>query len=467
MKLRHLIYPLAAAILTGLAVTSCVHDAESEPSVPVTPPNSSDELTATITLDITAAPIGGTSRGEYFDDSEITESAASANELIQEWLVAFVKDGTVCAVVEGKPGSGGTSAAAGVWNDRVSLDLPKGKYSAVAFANMIDDNLREAWTEGTTLASAWKDTRYTTSTTAITSTSKVPMSGYLKEFEVKGTVNETFAIEVVRMLAKVEYAVKNLSASQVRVNSFAITPVYDGDIYLFPEYDKKPKPNEKPAYEPRFPAMTDGLSHYGTRTETARAGFVLEAGSPNIERGNFYIKESIAKGNHPTDHFHIGLNITRGGVGEEVTYALADDELKYFYRNDYVLFPIVISDYTPELEVFDYPPIGGYPVNVESNGTEFYATFSSSGAFDILARLRDSQGRTKYLPVYDETNPQAEYVRYVESEPANFPLTYNAAENVWQADFNQGTNQRIVLKFEFKIGRLVYTRTLSLLSNKR
>ena len=293
------------------------------------------------------------------------------------------------------------------------------------------------------------------------------MSGYLEEFEVKGTVNETFAIEVVRMLAKVEYAVKNLSASQVRVNSFAITPVYDGDIYLFPEYDKKPKPNDKPANEPRIPAMTDGLSHYSTRTETARAGFVLEAGSPNIiERGNFYIKESIAKGNHPTDHFHIGLNITRGGVGEDVTYALADDDLKYFYRNDYVLFPIVISDYTPELEVYDYPPIGGYPVNVESNGTEFYATFSSSGAFDILARLRDSQGRTIVVKPQSQGGTSENYVEGPEivNAPENFKLTFDSMENLWRGDFPQGSTETITITFKFHIEGLVYTRTLYLLS---
>ncbi|MDE6435930.1 MAG: hypothetical protein K2K69_00270, partial [Muribaculaceae bacterium] len=134
MTLRHILYPIAAAILTGLAVTSCVYDEAAEPDTPapVTPeqPADSEPETATITLSLTAAPMGTSSRaeGDQFTDGEKAEDAAQANELINNWFVAFIRDGKIYATADGVPGA--------VWNDRVSLELPRGTYSAIAFANI-------------------------------------------------------------------------------------------------------------------------------------------------------------------------------------------------------------------------------------------------------------------------------------------------------------------------------------------
>ena len=126
----------------------------------------------------------------------------------------------------------------------------------------------------------------------------------------------------------------------------------------------------------------------------------------------------------------------------------------------------MISDYTPELEVFDYPPICGYPVQVDNKGTEFYATFSSSGAFDILARLRDSQGRTIVVKPQSQGGTSENYVEGPEivNAPKDFKLTFDSMENLWRGDFPQGSTETITITFKFHIEGLVYTRTLYLLS---
>lgn len=461
MTIRHkLITPFVAVILTGMAATSCVSDG-GEPSA--------DDLTtgtSGVTFRISAAPFEDitTRATDHYGDTELAENPAAPNELIMNWVVAFIQNKKVVAVVEGNPGKSGTGAPSGVWNDRINLELPRGTYSAIAFANLDPAGIKSRL-ENLTLEDDWKNHIFDEKLIH-TDNSRIPMSGYLEDFIVQGTVNEEFAIEVVRMKAKIEFAIKNLSSKQITVKSFMIKPVYNGKIFLFPEYDKKPIPNNEPGREPRFPTLApDAQNPYITWTETARDGFSLDANSNKSERSNFYIMESVATGNHPTDHFHIGIQLQRGDeTPEDVTYALADDALKFIYRNDYILFPIVISDYVPEFEVIDFPPIGGYPVRVEAVNNEFYATFSNSGAFDVTARLRDSQGRTVAIQPYDENKPQDNYVKYTGSDPERFSLTYDPALGTWQGNFDQGTNQHITLKFEFKIGDLIYTRTLHLIS---
>lgn len=463
MTIRQLILPIATAILSGMAVASCQSD-ETDP----TPPAGTDG-SGNVTLTLSAAPAPSSSRSEHFTGDDLSEEPAADNELINTWIAAFVQGGKVVTIAEGYPVSDESST--GVWNDRVKLELPKGTYTVLAFANVDNAKVR-TWLEGqTTLSSDWKNNIFSEDWKSYYRSNLVPMSGYLENVVVKGTVNEEFAVEVVRMLAKVEYVVKNLSNQKVTLNSFTIKPIYTGPIYLFPEYDKKPVPDTNPPTnpltdKPRLPEEdAKDPNNYEAYKDEPR-GFELSKDA--VKSDKFYIKESIAEGNHKTNHFHIALNMTRGSNTEDVSYALADDELEFFYRNDYVLFPIVISDYVPELEVYDFPPIGGYPVQVTSEGNEFYATFSSSGAFDVLARLRDSSGATLPLPFYDEkANPaQTEYVRLVSVDPADISLTPDESIGGWKGnfDYKEGENTRIELTFEFKINNLIYTRKLYLLS---
>ncbi|MDE7509528.1 MAG: hypothetical protein K2M62_05335, partial [Muribaculaceae bacterium] len=242
MTIRHNIFtPLVAAILSGMAATSCVSDA-GEPASPT------DQVagTAGVSFSISALPLAGASTRAY-TDPELAESPVADHELINNWVVAFIRDNKVVALVDGTPSA--------VWNDRVNLELPRGtRYSALAFANIDVDKVKAIFAVGTTLADGWKNNIFDESWLS-SDTSLIPMSGYLENFEIKGTVNEEFAIEVVRMKAKIEYAVKNLSTSAITISTFSLQPVYDGGIYLYPEYDKKPAPDtQTPANAPRIPA---------------------------------------------------------------------------------------------------------------------------------------------------------------------------------------------------------------------
>ena len=356
MTIRKYIYPLAAAMLIGMAATSCVSDDTESPV-------STGEATVGIT--ITAAPLGSSTRS--FEDSEKGEEPAQSNELINKWFVVFrgTKTGKIVAVE-----SGTTDA---VWNDKIQTTVPTGTYSILAFANMDNAKLAELYKVDDVLDDdKWKDLTTTTFDETLKSGDDlIPMSGYINEVQVKNTINEEFSIEVVRMLCKVQFAFKNESENNtVTINQIELKPVYNAYIYLFPDYSAygglgRPNPNlQAPEKEPRFPEPTEEnkANLYITQSIspelTLEPGQVTSVGKNELPRSTFYIKESVAEGNHSTNRFHIALTLTRMNneqeeTHENVSYALAAEDLKFFYRNDYVLFPIVISDYTPEIEVYD------------------------------------------------------------------------------------------------------------------
>ena len=438
MNIRRYIYPYAAALLTGMVAVSCASESAEAPD---------NGLPAPVGISITAAPQGVSTRA--FLPGELTEDPASSSELINNWIVFFTQGGVVISFEEG-------GSTTGVWNDRVQTELPRGRYTVLAFANMDNEKLKDLFKEGKRLPEDWQNLMNDEKNED--NRPLIPMSGY-REINVTQTVNETFSIEVVRMLAKVQFAFKNESQTRVSIEKIEFQPVYDGDIYLFPEEGN----GASRFVEGEYPAP----QNYGMRT------IAPELSLPNFNdtaRSTFYIKESAAKGNHPTDHFHIGISLKRGDdETENATYALASDELQTILRNDYVLFPVVISDYIPRLEVYDYPPIGGYPVQVESNGNEFYATFSSSGAFDIEAKLVNSAGETVVVSE-KRSDTDTEYVECIISDQLQkeLSLTYDPIEEMWHGDFKKGANPNapIILTFKFHIGNLIYTRSLHLLSTK-
>lgn len=423
-------------------------------------------------MSISAAPLSGRSTRADFP-----ELPAESAELINEWYIAFLDEtGYVVAVED-------NGSLAGVWNDVVSTELELYKtYTALAFANfnglpkLKDGDSYSSSAEyaqslglvkGTKVDVAKiKESIYKDGIKYLNKGDLIPMSGYL-EFTPRGTVNETFAIEVVRLYSRVEFAFEKNVDDDIIINSISLGSVNVGSISLMPNYDQKPRPNTTPGNSPilsttevNYETITPGMSALSVPNEK-------EGDDVTSIRPRFYIKESVVS---KDERFKIGINLTRGSGTDAVTEtieALTDKELRFFYRNDYVLFPIKFN-YTPEIKVYDYPPIGGYPVQVTvANGTEYTAMFSSSGAFDIETSLVDKAGNVIELGPEEDGN-----VNYVEWDwnttdtPSDFDIRYDYASQRWFGDFPLGHVGRIKIDFKFHVGDLVYSRSLTLISRK-
>lgn len=311
--------------------------------------------------------------------ADLSESPAQENELIKNWWIAFVDENGKVAAIFSKDGLTACS------EDEVEGLLPTGNYTAYAFANITPDKLKEStdleFTVGSSAPTLDDIKKIEWKKLANGFSGDIPMCGW-REINVKGTVEEKFAIEVVRMLGKVEFSFANRSSKDISLKEITFGPLNTGDIVMMPDYSKLATPNS----DGMKPELLSGTGTENYSYKLSENGLTLTAGEEKGGRTHFYVRESIAD-SHPTGHFHFSLKISREGNEEELLYALTDN-LTYINRNDYILIPVNFHDYSLKPEVLFYPPIGGYPpVVTEDKNDEYYIKFGTGGFFEITPRV--------------------------------------------------------------------------------
>lgn len=303
------------------------------------------------------------------------------NELIKSWWIAFVdkNDGGIVRDI-----AQSDAALDPTEMDFVDILLPAGNYYAYAFANITPGLLAEktgiTFTKGAKAPShadiigcEWSNME-----NGLGPDTDIPMSGWL-EINVKGNVNEPYAIEVIRMLAKIEFEFTNATGSDVTVTGITFGSLNTGKIPLMPGYaalDAGTAPT----------LISDAAATETIDVPLSRALNLTDAVTAS---DHFYVRESLA-GSHPTGHFHFAVKMKRGTAEQEVRYALTD-ELTYINRNDYILIPVKLTKWYMRVETLFYPPIGGYPPIVEEvNDNEYYIKFGTQGEFAITPVLIDA-----------------------------------------------------------------------------
>ena len=431
------IYGMLLAV--GISLTAgCASDVSDSP----------DGGTGEATITLTVRDQGTTRVSNADDNSEKTEN----NELINNWIVYFVdRDGQRLAPISVDRMTPG-------YYDLIKGEIPKGHYTAYAFANFrpdagITDKLKyidknQQPSEFGWLSGLFPDTGYITG-------ANVPMAGYLP-ITITGSVNENFSIEVVRMLAKMEFSFTSEASHGIVVNNIGITPVNKGEIYMMPEYGKKPEPDTDNVGMPEF-YETDK-----TETVTHRVNVQIDSKQGKPYRTHFYIKESTAA-SHPTGHFLISVDITRKGVGangsdkKDLIYALTDN-LTTIWRNDYILIPIKFTDLIPDVSIFSYPPIGGYPCDILEKENEYYASFSNAGRFEINPRLLNvvdgvPADRSKY----------SVSIEYDKNNTLFGELTHDETDGLWWGELKEGTAGETIVKITYRTEGYTSSRTVHII----
>lgn len=301
--------------------------------------------------------------------------AAASNELINSWWMAFVgPDGTVVETLDrAEAFNGQTIPEAAVERETFNVSLSDGTYTVYAFANF-DGSSPSLNIWGIKEGEKMPDLSAKTWTTAIENDSKIPMSGFCS-FSVPSPESQNLMVEVVRMFAGLEFQFSTTSGTPKTLKRIKVHNAATSAIKLLPDYS---------LLEGSTPSLPDDAVNSDLEYEV---DIPLSGDVANYRR---YIFESTASA-HPTGHYVLEFDIdNHGGSSPETITALAY-QLDHITRNDWVRIPVTFTDWTLRLDVRFYPPIGAYPaVVVDSKGHEFYAKFGSSGYFEIIPEVSDS-----------------------------------------------------------------------------
>lgn len=325
------------------------------------------------------------------------EDESGGKELINDWFMIFTE---VAEDSEGKeiPGAirhvEGPHTIGAVRQDAVSLELPSGEYFVFAFANIDMTEvakclgLAKGFVEGEVIPSDFLQRVWSNTKGYNGWDDNIPMSG-VRRVKVTERVHEPYSIEVVRMLAKLEFKFTNRTSYDISLNSITMKPVCQGPTMLFGNYDgnylfqknNPPTIPEKAVYDAfQIPGLADGFPIGKGESQRSLVTYMMES----------------VPDDHASGHFHLEFSLNRGSNGPESLYALVgkvegegEGDLSYITRNNHIVIPVTFTDWEASFEVRFYPPIGGYPaVSKEEVGNEFYFKFATQGHFVITPRIR-------------------------------------------------------------------------------
>lgn len=341
----------------------------------------------------------GTTRGSL-------QPAVNDDELITSYVIVVAKEGTIVRVLT----ASGLPAAE---MHAVKAQLPSGDYKVYAFANIPFANegdwLYGKFTEGAAMPDL-STMYYGAEDFKNGFTGSIPMSSVngmdLTILPSKG--NETYGIEVIRMLAKVEFLFTNSSEDPITINKIGLGPLTksgaSGECIPLMTY------NDAMALSFASDVTTEDFVY------TLPTATTLAAGTSTPKSVSFYVIESTP--NTLSNAFSLSFNVQQGSLPEDTRYALLDktqvetpgtnldgdnDRSPFIRRNDWLRIPIDLGSYELKLEARSYPPIGGYPeVDVTQSEDGHYVNFTLPGTFSIRPAIRQ-YGTTDWIYLSDAT----------------------------------------------------------------
>lgn len=285
--------------------------------------------------------------------------------------------------------------------------------------------------------------------------------------------DQTITLMLYRMLAKMQFAFNNRSASSAfRIRGLKVGSITDNNTQI----KLLPPKNENNLIKTDFTGLQHDTTNVDVFTATAdKPPVIINSGeSDNTSFNNLYINESEAN----TDGQSFPLTITmdrstdNGTTWENDTrHALI--QLTSIPRNNVAIVNINLTDFVLKLEASAYAPIGGYPAYVVKQNDDFYAYFSGSGDFELRPTLYEYVNREhpeSYINLNDKSRV-ADYSLTVldpqgifSSQPAFDTTTGEILGTL--AEGRTGT-ATVRLNLQLVTGSVTqsYTRTIYIVSN--
>ncbi len=303
---------------------------------------------------------------------------------------------------------------------------------------------------------------------------KIPKEGIPMSDKNHFTIDkdQTITLMLYRMLAKMQFAFNNRSASAFRIRGLKVGSITKDNtqIYLLP-----PK-NQNNLVKTDFTGLQHDTTHVDVFTATADEPPVVihPNESDNTSFNNLYINESEANTNGQSFPLTITMDrSTDKGTTWEDDSRQALIQLTSIPRNNVAIVNINLTDFVLKLEASAYAPIGGYPAYVVKQNDDFYAYFSGSGDFELRPTLYEYVNREhpeSYINLNDKSRV-ADYSLTVldpqgifSSQPAFDTTTGEILGTL--AEGRTGT-ATVRLNLQLVTGSVTqnYTRTIYIVSN--
>lgn len=302
---------------------------------------------------------------------------------------------------------------------------------------------------------------------------KIPKEGIPMSDKNHFTIDkdQTITLMLYRMLAKMQFAFNNRSASAFRIRGLKVGSITKDNtqIYLIP-----PKNNN--LITTNFTGLQHDTTHVDVFTATADEPPVVihPNESDNTSFNNLYINESEANTNGQSFPLTITMDrSTDKGTTWEDDSRQALIQLTSIPRNNVAIVNVNLTDFVLKLEASAYAPIGGYPAYVVKQNDDFYAYFSGSGDFELRPTLYEYVNREhpeSYINLNDKSRV-ADYSLTVldpqgifSSQPAFDTTTGEILGTL--AEGRTGT-ATVRLNLQLVTGNVTqnYTRTIYIVSN--
>ena len=297
----------------------------------------------------------------------------SSKELIHDYWVVFVnQSGIVKELVAGSCGTDGKE------EDTFRFFLPPGTYTVYAFANLDFNSLNIR--KGAALPSDLKTKKLATTNGW---TDDIPMSNNVngQTVTVAEVENQSFEVELVRAMAKIELDFENLSGQQIDILGYEIYPLTKTNVSLF-----------EPA-QPKNIATTDSVAYTVDLSETAITLTPINSETGHGGTGTTwcYVNETNATATATHNQYSIRLKVRRNMSVEEYRYGFtvnsASSGFDYIRRNDWIKLPILFRDWSFRVETLPFPPIAGFQSRVVS-ADALSITFNTGGYIFLRPMFR-------------------------------------------------------------------------------
>lgn len=319
-------------------------------------------------------------------------SPTDSKEKIHKYWVAFVNSNNIVEeLVHGD--------ALGAEEHAFRFTLPPGAYRAFAFANLPEDVPFSSL--NIVKGEMMPDLTNVTLPTTNGWDKNIPMTSRTggQAINVVEAENQSFEVELVRTMAKLEITFINDSQQQMDIVGYEVFPLTETNVSILEPATPEDIPNKDTiSYKVEFdtPVVLHAKNPEDTTVDPDSKTFFLyvnETNSTATATKNQYSIRVLAK-RHRADgeaveEMRYGFTVNSQTSGSAWKTGTTNG-FDYIRRNDWIKIPIVFTDWTFRIEALPFSPIAGFQARVLS-ADALSITFNSGGYIFLRPMFRNNR----------------------------------------------------------------------------